>query len=276
MNYFVLNDGYKLPKVGFGTYKLYGNQGVRQVEMALSAGYRLLDSAFNYENEGAVGQAIRNSSVSRDQITVTSKLPGRHHSYDQALYTIEESVLRMGLDYIDLYLIHWPNPLEDKYVEAWQALVDAQKTGLIRSIGVSNFLPEHIDRLVDEVGVCPVVNQVELHPYFNQAKQREYDQKYGIVTEAWSPLGRKSAVIEEEVIREIANQHGKSPAQIILRWQVQLGVVPIPKSSHYQRQIENLSIFDFELSSEEVNLISQLSRENGRRKDQDPSIYQEF
>ena len=139
MEEYLLADGYRVPKVGFGTYNIQGNDGVRRFEMALNNGYRLLDSAYNYENEGAVGRAVRNSSVPRDQITVASKLPGRHHEYDAALKAIEESVLRMGLDYIDLYLIHWPNPLEDKYVEAWQALVDAQKTGLIRSIGLSNF-----------------------------------------------------------------------------------------------------------------------------------------
>ena len=215
MEEYLLADGYRIPKVGFGTYNIQGNDGVRRFEMALNNGYRLLDSAYNYENEGAVGRAVRNSSVPRDQITVASKLPGRHHEYDAALKAIEESVLRMGLDYIDLYLIHWPNPLEDKYVEAWQALVDAQKTGLIRSIGLSNFLPEHIDRLEKETGVLPVINQFELHPYFNQAEQRTYHEEKNIITQSWSPLGRQNASAEEEVIQRLAEKYGKTPAQII-------------------------------------------------------------
>lgn len=276
MEEYLLADGYRIPKVGFGTYNIQGNDGVRRFEMALNNGYRLLDSAYNYENEGAVGRAIRNSSVPRDQITVASKLPGRHHEYDAALKAIEESVLRMGLDYIDLYLIHWPNPLEDKYVEAWQALVDAQKTGLIRSIGLSNFLPEHIDRLEKETGVLPVINQIELHPYFNQEEQRAYDASKGIITQAWSPLGRGNEATKEEAIAEIAEKYGKSPAQVILRWQVQLGVLPIPKSGHAGRQLENIDLFNFELTEKEMQAISALSRKDGRNKDQDPSRYQEF
>ena len=276
MEEYLLADGYRVPKVGFGTYNIQGNDGVRRFEMALNNGYRLLDSAYNYENEGAVGRAVRNSSVPRDQITVASKLPGRHHEYDAALKAIEESVLRMGLDYIDLYLIHWPNPLEDKYVEAWEALVDAQKTGLIRSIGLSNFLPEHIDRLEKETGVLPVINQVELHPYFNQAEQRTYHEEKNIITQSWSPLGRQNASAEEEVIQRLAEKYGKTPAQIILRWNIELGLLPIPKSAHASRQAENIAIFDFSLTKEEVDQINKLTRTNGRNKDQDPRKYQEF
>lgn len=271
-----LHDGYSIPKVGLGTYLLQGRDGARRMEQALNMGYRLLDSAFNYENEGAVGMAIRNSSVPRDQITVTSKLPGRHHEYKAALLTIQESIARMGLDYIDLYLIHWPNPLEDKYVEAWQALIDAQKMGLVRSIGTSNFLPEHIDRLEKEIGVLPVVNQVETHPYFNQVDQREYDASKGIVTQAWSPVGRYSDVTQDAVITDIARKHDLTNHQVVLRWHIQRGFLPIPKSSNYDRQKANLEIFDFELSQEEINLINDLSRPDGRMKDQDPRHYQEF
>lgn len=174
MEFYQLNDGYQLPKVGFGTYKLNGAEGVQHIESALSVGYRLIDSAFNYENEGAVGRAIKNSSVPRDQVTITSKLPGSHHRYQEALETIQESVLRMGVDYLDLYLIHWPNPKEDLYVEAWQALIDAKRWGWIRSIGVSNFLPEHLERLEKETGVLPVVNQVELHPFFQSSNATSF------------------------------------------------------------------------------------------------------
>lgn len=276
MEFYTMSDGFKIPKIGLGTYGLRGIDGVRRIEMALSNGYRLLDSAFNYENEGAVGRAIKNSSVPRDQITFASKLPGRHHEYEKARITIEESLLRSGLDYIDLYLIHWPNPIEDKYVEAWQALVDAKKAGLIRSIGVSNFLPDHIERLEKETGVLPVINQIELHPYFNQPEQRKFDANAGIVTQAWSPIGRENKATTEDIIIEIANKHGKSPVQIVLRWELQLGVLPIPKSGHVQRQADNLDIFDFELSDTEIKQINQLTRDDGRNSDQDPAIYQEF
>ena len=190
--------------------------------------------------------------------------------------SIEESVLRTGLEYIDLYLIHWPNPLEDKYVQAWQALIDTQKAGLIRSIGVSNFLPEHTERLEKETGVLPVINQVEMHPYFNQEKQRAFDASKGIITQAWSPLGRDNQSMDEEAIVEIAKNYGKTAAQIVLRWEVQLGALPIPKSSHAGRQFENINIFDFELTDEEMKLMNAISREDGRNKGQDPAEYQEF
>lgn len=273
---FYLLDGYKLPRIGFGTYKLNGLSGTRVIEQAIETGYRLIDSAFNYENEGAVGQAIRNSSVPRTQLTVTSKLPGRHQQYHEALETIQESVLRTGLDYIDLYLIHWPNPKEDLYVEAWQALIDAKRWGWVRSIGVCNFLPEHIDRLEKETNELPVVNQIELHPYFNQATQREFDTSKKIITQAWSPLGRASEILTNPVIGDIAKHHQKSIPQIILRWQVQLGVLPIPKASHLSRQEQNLHVFDFELTSEEMSIVAALTQPNGRLKNQDPAVYQEF
>lgn len=276
MEHYILSDGFYIPKIGFGTAGFKGSDGSRRIEMALNNGFRLIDSAYNYENEGAVGRAIRNSGVPRDQITVTSKLPGRHHSYEAAMKTIEESVMRTGLDYIDLYLIHWPNPQEDKYVDAWKAMIDARKAGLIRSIGVSNFLPEHIERLEKETGVLPVINQVELHPYFNQAKQREFDTSKGIITQAWGPVGQKNETLDEEVILEIANKYEKTAAQVVLRWEIQLGVLPIPKSSHAGRQFENINVFDFELSEEDMEKINGLSREDGRNNDLDPAIYQEF
>ncbi|WP_031263494.1 aldo/keto reductase [Sporolactobacillus laevolacticus] len=271
-----LNDGIKLPAVGFGTYKLNGASGVNTIVGAIDTGYRLLDSAFNYENEGALGEAIRRSSVPREQLIVTSKLPGRHHKYDEALATIQESLFRSGLDYYDLYLIHWPNPSKDLYVEAWQALIDAQKWGLIRSIGVCNFLPEHLERLISETGVTPSINQVELHPYFSQDEQRAFDKEHGIVTESWSPLGRANKLLQDAAIKKIADAHQKSIPQIILRWHVQLGALPLPKSSSPKRQLENLSLFDFSLSDEEMQTIGKLSHPGGRTFDQDPARYEEF
>ncbi|MCD5001649.1 aldo/keto reductase [Enterococcus saccharolyticus] len=274
--YYQLSDGFQIPKIGFGTYSLNGSYGTRVIEQALSTGYRLIDTAFNYENEGAVGRAIKNSSVPRDQLTITSKLPGRHHDYKEALATIEESIARLGLDYIDLYLIHWPNPKQGKYVEAWQALIDAQKTGLIRSIGVSNFLPEHINRLEQETGILPVINQVELHPHFNQKGQRTYDTSKQIITEAWSPLGRASEILTNTVLQEIAARYHRSVPQIILRWELQLGVLPIPKASHHARQLNNLSVFDFELAVDDMQTIASLTKTNGRLQQQDPAVYEEF
>ncbi len=271
-----LNDGLVIPAIGLGTYNLRGASGVQAITSAIDTGYRLLDSAFNYENEGALGEAVRRSTVSREQLFITSKLPGRHHQYDKALYTIQESLYRTKLDYYDLFLIHWPNPKTDLYVEAWQALIDAKKWGLIRSIGVCNFLPEHLERLKKETGVLPSINQVELHPFFSQKEQLAYDKENGIVTESWSPLGRANNVLENETIQQIAEAHGKSISQVILRWHTQLGALPIPKSSSPQRQRENLEIFDFTLTEEEMNQISSLTRADGRIADQDPAVYEEF
>ncbi|MFC6163499.1 aldo/keto reductase [Lactiplantibacillus dongliensis] len=276
METYTLRDGLTLPKVGFGTYKLNGAHGVNVIDSAIDRGYRLLDTAFNYENEGAVGEAVRRSSVPRSELLISSKLPGRHHRYDEAIATIQESLYRAGLDYYDLYLIHWPNPKEDHYVEAWQALIDAQKLGLVRSIGVSNFLPEHLDRLQQATGVLPVINQVELHPYFNQQAQREYDTAHGILTQDWSPIGRASEMLQNSTLKAIAARYHKNVGQLILRWEVQLGTLPIPKSSTPSRQAGNIDLFDFEINPTDMATINGLSHADGRLKNQDPAVYQEF
>lgn len=271
-----LNDGVKIPQLGFGTYLLNGQFGKNAIVDALHRGYRLLDSAFNYENEGAVGAAIRESGINRDDIIVTSKLPGRRHAYKQALVTIEESLFRMGLDYIDIYLIHWPNPKQKLYVEAWQALVEAKKRGYLRSIGVCNFIPEYLDTIIQETGVTPSINQIELHPYFNQEEQRAYDAAHGIVDEAWSPMARGNHVFTDPVLQDIAKSYGKTVTQIILRWHLQLGDIPLPKATSEAHQLENLAVFDFTLSEDDMNRINALSRRDGRNKDQDPRYYEEF
>ncbi len=269
-------SGFALPAIGLGTYSLDGNAGSATIVEAIALGYRLLDSAFNYENEGAVGAAVRRSGVAREELLVTSKLPGRHHRFADAITTIEESVLRTGLDYLDIYLIHWPNPLEGHYVEAWQALIESRDRGLVRHIGVSNFLPEHIERLRDETGELPVLNQIELHPYFPQTEQLAYHRANGIITESWSPLGRGTDLLTNPVIAAVARNHDVTPAQAILAWHVRVGALPIPKSKSAERQRENLTIFDVELTNEDMEAFASLAHADGRVANQDPSVYQEF
>jgi len=262
---YTLSDGLTVPVVGFGTDKLKGAKGLASIKQALSNGYRFLDTAYNYENEATVGKAVRESGLHRSEVLISSKLPERYHAYDLAVPAIQESLYRAGLDYYDLYLIHWPDPEQDKYVEAWQALIDAQKFGLIRSIGVSNFHPEQLERLKKETGVIPVINQIQTHPYYIQDKLIEADQKHGILTQSWSPLGNRMAddLLENKTIKEIADNYSKSLGQTILRWQVQSGFMPIPRSSSSSHQKENLDIFDFELTDNEMHRIDHLAKPNG-------------
>jgi diketogulonate reductase-like aldo/keto reductase len=272
----VLNDGTTLPKIGLGTYSLWGYAGAEAVSAALQEGYRLLDSAVNYENEGAVGNGVRMSRVPREQIRVASKLPGRHHKKSSVGRTIEESLLRTGLDYLDLYLIHWPNPNQGLYLEAWEGMIEARERGLVKSISVSNFLPEYLDRIIQETGVTPSVNQIELHPYFNQLHQRLADKQRGILTQAWTPIGKRTALLEDPVIVSIAQELGRSPAQIVLRWHLQLGVLPIPKSATKSRRVENLAVEDFALTEVHMQHIAGLTRVDGRVFDADPATHEEF
>lgn len=271
-----LNDGTTLPAIGLGTYRLNGAQGVVSMMDAIRSGYHLIDSAVNYENEGAVGEAVRRAGVPRERLRLTSKLPGRHHGYAQALQAIEESLYRAQLEYWDLYLIHWPNPRRTLYVEAWQALIEARARGLVRSIGVSNFLPEHLDRLITETDVVPSVNQVEMHPYFPQHAQRAYHAVHGIVTESWSPIGRGRELLQEPVLVNIAEHHTRSVAQVVLRWHVQMGAIPIPKAASPARQAENLGVFDFELTAEEMAAVATLARTDGRLLGLDPATHEEL
>ncbi|CAG7844045.1 2,5-diketo-D-gluconic acid reductase B [Pseudoclavibacter triregionum] len=269
-----------LPAVGFGTYTLKGEAGADAVAGAIERGYRLIDSAFNYENEGAVGKGVREglkrAGIDRDELIVTSKLPGRRHAKDEARVTIEESLLRTGLDRLDLYLIHWPNPAVDRYVEAWEALLEARERGLVREVGVCNFLPEHLERLERETGVLPAVNQIELHPRFPQAEQLAWHEARGIATEAWSPLARGREVLERPEVTAIAERLGVAPGQVVLAWHVARGVVPIPKSSSPERQAENLAAAGIRLSEEDVAAITAIGRPDGRLKDQDPARYEEM
>lgn len=271
-----LNDGQEIPSFGFGTYKLNGRSGVQSIVSAINNGYTMLDTAYNYENEGAVGKAIAESGINRDRLTVTSKLPGRYYAYDDAITALQESLYRAHLDYFDLYLLHWPNPKRGMYVEAWQALIDAQKFGLVKSIGVCNFLPEHLNKLKTETGIMPSVNQIELHPYFNQESMRKFDADNDIVTMDWSPLGRASSVLQDELLIKLSKKYNKTVGQMILRWELQLKTIPIPKSASPVRQRENMDIFDFEISAEDMRQINTLTKPDGRTKNQDPAVYEEF
>jgi diketogulonate reductase-like aldo/keto reductase len=273
-----LNDGTSLPSIALGTVNIKGAQGVISVLTAIEAGYRLIDTSTNYNNEGMVGEAVRRSSVPREELMISSKLPGASHSYERAIQMIQESLYRIGIDCFDKYLIHWPLPKQGKYVEAWQALVDAQKFGLIKTIGVSNFLPEHLDYIIDKTGITPATNQIERHPYFNNNELVESNKSRGILTEAWSPLGREiNDVLKNKTIVSIAEKHNKEPAQIIARWNLQDNVLPVIKSSSYSHQKENIDVFDFELIEENIRQINSLDKgEPGRVEGQHPNEYEEF
>jgi len=271
-----LNDDTTIPAVGFGTSGLKGEAAVEAVLSALEKGYRLIDTAVNYGNETEVGEALRRTAVPRDEIVVTSKIPGRHHAYDDAIASTRESLERLGLDRIDVHLIHWPNPEQGKYGEAWRALVRLRDDGLVRSPGVSNFTEAHLRHVIDETGVTPVLNQIELHPYFPQAEMRAVHDELGILTESWSPFARKQAVFTEPPVASAAEAHGVSPGQVVLRWHLQLGALPIPKSATPSRQQENLDLDGFELGADEVAAISGLARPDGRWFDGDPETHEEF
>jgi diketogulonate reductase-like aldo/keto reductase len=271
-----LNDGRIIPAIGFGTYPLRGAEAVAAVLSAIEVGYRLIDTAVNYENEGSVGEALRQCGVPRDELFVTSKLPGRHHSYDEAIGSVEGSLDRLGLDHLDLHLIHWPNPSVGLYVEAWRALVELRERGLVRSIGVSNFTRAHLDRIIADTGVAPAVNQVELHPAFPQVEMRATHQRLGVLTEAWSPLGKRAAPYDEPAVASAAERLAVTPAQVILRWHVEIGSLPIPKSATASRQAENLDVFGFSLTADEVAAITALGQSDGRLFGGDPDVHEEM
>jgi 2,5-diketo-D-gluconate reductase A len=269
-----LNDGHEIPALGFGTWPLDDAQAEKSIGVAIAAGYRLLDSAARYGNERGVGRAVRSSAVPRDELFVTTKLAGADHGRDQAIAALEASLGRLGLDYVDLYLIHWPLPRVGRYVDAWRGLIELRERGLARSIGVSNFTDEHVLTLIEETDVVPAVNQVELHPAFAQADLRMFDRDHGIVTESWSPLGQGGPLLRQPAIRGIAAAHGVTPAQVVLRWHVDVGAVPIPKSGDPERMASNLDVFGFDLSADELAALAAL--DSGRRLGGDPTTHEEF
>lgn len=269
----ILNDGNAIPAIGFGTWPLDDQQAEAAVRQALASGYRLIDTASRYGNEKGVGLGLAASDVPRKDIVLTTKLRGSDQGYDQTLRGFDASVKRLGLDYVDLYLIHWPLPARGLFPDSWKAMVRLRDEGRIRSIGVSNFQPAHIRQLIDETGVTPAVNQIELHPDFAQSELRDFHKLHGIVTEAWSPLGRGEA-LGNAVVAGIAEKHRRMPAQVILRWEVQLGIVPIPKSANPARIAANRDVFDFTLDADDMAALAGLDR--GHRLGGDPDIYEEF
>ena len=253
-----LHNGVEIPQLGYGVFKVEnGNQTVDSVKKALDVGYRLIDTATVYQNEEGVGQAIRECGIPREEIFVTTKVWNTDQGYESTLAAFETSLKKLGLDYVDLYLIHWPGV--DKYLDTWRAFETLHKAGKVRAIGVSNFLVPHLEKLLKSAEIKPVVNQIEVHPYLTQEELRRYCQQHDIMIEAYSPLGRGN-VVEDPSISTIAKKHGKSAAQVILRWHLQHGNVVIPKSIKPSRIEENANLFDFELNPAEMNEIDQLNK----------------
>ncbi|SCG08233.1 MULTISPECIES: aldo/keto reductase [unclassified Streptomyces] len=266
----VLNNGVKIPQLGFGVFQVDDAQTTDAVLAALDAGYRSIDTAAVYGNEKGVGRAIASSGVPRDELFITTKLWNDRQGYDSALAAFDTSLAKLGLDRVDLYLIHWPAPARDRYVDTWRALEKLLADGRARAIGVSNFQPAHLQRLLDETGVVPVLNQIELHPGLQQAELRDFHAQHDIATEAWSPLA-KGTLLQEEAITEIAGRHEKSPAQVVLRWHIQLGNIVIPKSVTPARIRENIDVFDFELSPGDMAAMATLDR--GLRTGPNPDTF---
>lgn len=268
-----LNDGRSVPAVGLGTWPLDDDAAEQAVAGALGLGYRLVDTALNYGNETGTGRGIARSGVPREDVFVTTKVPGRHQGYEKTLASFEESRRNLGLSYVDLYLIHWPLPRVDLYVDTWKAMIRLREEGLVRSIGVSNFTADQLDRLERETGVLPAVNQIEMHPRLPQEELRSVHAARGIVTESWSPLGRGRGLLADPGIVAIAGAHGVTPGQAVLRWHTQLGAVPVPKSADPGRQRENLDLFGFELTARELDRIAAGPQQ---RFGGDPETHEEF
>ncbi|MFD0206620.1 MULTISPECIES: aldo/keto reductase [Saccharothrix] len=269
MRTITLNNGVTMPQLGFGVFQVSIEDTYAAVTEALRVGYRSIDTAAAYRNEQPVGRAVADSSVPRDDIFVTTKLWNSDQGYDEALRAFDTSADRLGLDRVDLYLVHWPAPKQDRYVDSWRALGKLHADGRVRAIGVSNFQPAHLERIVEATGAVPAVNQVELHPWLQQADLRAFHARHGIATEAWSPLAQGGALLSDPVITGIAAKHGRTPAQVVLRWHVQLDNVVIPKSVTPSRIAENFALFDFELDAEDMERIKGLDRDERTGPDPD-------
>ncbi|WP_432498319.1 aldo/keto reductase [Kineococcus gypseus] len=259
-----LNNGVSVPQLGFGVWQVGDDEVVPAVETALQAGYRHIDTAAIYGNEAGVGRALAASGIAREELFVTTKLWNAEQGFDSTLRAFDASLQRLGLDAVDLYLIHWPVPAADAYVDTYEAFERIHAEGRARAIGVSNFQPHHLERLLGETSVVPAVNQVELHPFFQQAELRAADAAHGIVTEAYSPLASGKGVVDDPEVVALAREHGRTPAQVVLRWHLQLGNLVIPKSVTPERIRENFDVFDFELSDADLARIAGLDRPDGR------------
>lgn len=254
-----LSNGAGLPRLGLGTSPMNDAEVERAVLQALEVGYRLVDTAEAYRNEVGVGRALKASGVPRDEVFVTSKFNKHRHSVEGARAAFEVSAEKLGIEYLDLLLIHWPNPDHGQYVEAWRGLIELREAGLVRAIGTSNFKPSHLQKLIDETGVAPEVNQIQLSPIWTKQAERDFNTTHGIVTESWSPLGKGSDLLDHPTVTAAAKAHDKTPGQVVLRWHIQQDLVPIPKSSNRERLEQNLAVFDFELTADELTALSALN-----------------
>lgn len=265
-----LNDGNVIPQLGLGVWQVDAASTARVVGEGIRAGYRSIDTAEGYNNEEGVGQAIREAGVPRSELFITSKLRNSGHARDLALRNFDETMRKLGIEQLDLFLIHWPLPSRGKYVEAWKTLVDLKNQGRIRSIGVSNFNQDHLERIIGETGVVPAVNQIELHPMFQQRDKRQFHREHNIAIESWSPLGSGKA-LDNPVLAAIAHKHGRSVAQVIIRWHLQQGLIVIPKSARKERIEQNFQVFDFDLDAGDLEAIDGLDDPRGGRIGSDPA-----
>lgn len=268
--YVDLNDGNRIPQLGFGVFLVPAEETAETVAHALRTGYRAIDTAAAYGNEAGVREAIQGSGLDREEVFITTKLGNGDHGRDRARRGFEQSLKRLGGDYIDLYLIHWPVPRQDRYVETWETVCALKDEGHVRSIGVSNFQVDHLERIIEATGVVPAVNQIELHPRLQQPELRRFHAERGIATEAWSPLGR-GRLLSDQTLEEIASRHGRTPAQVVLRWHLQLGNIVIPKSVTPSRIEENFQIFDFDLGEDDMKALAGL--DTGERTGPDPDTF---
>ncbi|MBT2397165.1 aldo/keto reductase [Streptomyces sp. ISL-100] len=266
-----LNNGVEMPQLGFGVWQVPDDEAEKAVGTAIQAGYRSIDTAAIYENETGTGKAIAASGVARDELFITTKLWNSEQGFDSTLRAFDASLAKLGLDYVDLYLIHWPLPSKDAYVDTYKAFEKIYADGRAKAIGVSNFLPEHLERLIGETSVVPAVNQIELHPQLQQEASRAFHTQHGIATEAWSPLGQGKGLLEVPTVVAVARKHGKTPAQAVLRWHLQTGNVVIPKSVTPSRIEENLDVFGFELDADDLAAFAAL--DEGKRLGPDPATF---
>ncbi|BBJ40042.1 oxidoreductase [Streptomyces antimycoticus] len=269
--FITLNNGVRMPQLGFGVWQIPDDEAQVAVRTALDAGYRSIDTAAIYGNEEGTGKGLAASGIARDELFVTTKLQNADQGYDSTLRAFDASLTRLGLEYVDLYLIHWPLPGVDKYVDTWKAFEKIYSEGRAKAIGLSNFHAAHTQRLLSETSIVPVIDQIELHPQLQQAELRAFNARHDIATEAWSPLGQGKGLLDDPKLAAIAQKHGKSPAQVVLRWHLDLGNVVIPKSVTPSRIQENIDVFDFQLDSEDLSAIDSL--ETGNRLGFDPETF---